>query len=160
MVECQLPKLDAAGSTPVFRSKIRKMLLVKVNSFSYKKSGIPKDETPNGGGFVFDCRFIYNPGREKQFNNLTGRDKVIIDFLDNDIHMQDFLKNVFSIIGPAIDDYISRNFTNLMVSFGCTGGQHRSIYAAEKLREHLKTKFDSKIQLQIKHYEFPDLSSN
>jgi len=134
------------------------MLHVKIYSFSYKKSGIPIDETPNGGGFVFDCRFIYNPGREEQFKNLTGKDKKVKDFLDNDTKMQKYLQNVFSIIDDAADDFINRDFTNLMVSFGCTGGQHRSVYASEKLKEHLKAKYNSKIQIQITHTEFPELS--
>jgi RNase adaptor protein for sRNA GlmZ degradation len=136
------------------------MLKVKIYSFSYKKSGIPKDETPNAGGFVFDCRFIYNPGREEKFKNLTGKDKEVIEFMDKDVKMEKFLDNVFSMVDEAVDNYTSRDFSSLMVSFGCTGGQHRSIYASEKLKEHLLSKYNSKIQIALTHSEFPELSSN
>jgi RNase adaptor protein for sRNA GlmZ degradation len=127
------------------------MLTVKINSFSYKKSGIPVDKSENGGGFVFDCRFIYNPGRKPEFKDLTGLDEKVINFLDNDKVMKSFLMNTFDIIEMAIEDYIERNFTDLMVNFGCTGGQHRSVYAAEKLNEHLKRKYNSKIITEILH---------
>jgi len=136
------------------------MLKVKIYSFSYKKSGIPADETSNGGGFVFDCRFIYNPGREIKFIPMTGKDKEVIDFMDKDEKMQKFIGNVFSIVDAAVEDYMSRDFSNLMVSFGCTGGQHRSVYAAEKLREHVQKKFGKNIQVVIIHSELPELSSN
>jgi RNase adaptor protein for sRNA GlmZ degradation len=129
------------------------MLSVKIYSFSYKKSGIPKDDTPNMGGFVIDCRFIYNPGRKEEFKNLTGKDKDVKDFLDNDSSMKQFLKNVYEIIDAAVDNFTRRDFTSLMVSFGCTGGQHRSVYAAESLNAHLKNKYDGKIGVVVKHTE-------
>ena len=157
MVECQLPKLDVAGSSPVFRSK-NCMLKVKIYSFSYKKSGIPKDDTPNMGGFVFDCRFIYNPGRKEEFKLMTGKDGKVIAFMDKDKKMQKFLQNVYSIVEESVDNYLSRDFTSLMISFGCTGGQHRSIYASEKLKQHLTKKYGSKIQISLIHSEFPELS--
>ncbi|MEO8512898.1 MAG: RNase adapter RapZ [Ignavibacteria bacterium] len=135
------------------------MLNVKIYSFSYKKSGIPKDDTVNGGGFVFDCRFIYNPGREESFKALTGKDKAVIDFLDKNGVMQEFLKNVYSISSAAIDNYLQRDFLNLMFSFGCTGGQHRSVYSAEKLKSYLSEKYGDKISIIISHNEFPGLSS-
>ena len=134
------------------------MLTVKIYSFSYKKSGIPKDDTPNMGGFVFDCRFIYNPGRKEEFKTLTGKDKVVRDFLDNDSSMQHFLKNVYEIIDSAVDNFTGRDFTSLMVSFGCTGGQHRSVYAAESLNSHLKNKYNGKIGLVLRHMELQSLS--
>jgi RNase adaptor protein for sRNA GlmZ degradation len=108
------------------------MLNINIFSFSYKISGIPEDMTPNGGGFVFDCRFIYNPGREPAFQDMTGKHKPVKDFLDNDSVMNDFMKNAVQILESAVDNYLERNFTDLMISFGCTGGQHRSVYAAEK----------------------------
>lgn len=117
------------------------MLKVRIYSFSYLYKGIPEDNTENGGGFVFDCRFIYNPGRNLEFRDLTGKDEAVIIFLDAQKEMQDFLNNVFNIIDPAVENYLSRNFTDLMISFGCTGGQHRSVYSAEKLRVHLKQKY-------------------
>lgn len=135
------------------------MLNVKISSFSYKKSGIPKDDTSNGGGFVFDCRFIYNPGREESFKALTGKDKAVNDFLDKNDVMQEFLKNVYSISSAAIDNYLHRDFLNLMFSFGCTGGQHRSVYSAEKLKNYLSEKYGNKINISICHNEFPDLNN-
>jgi RNase adaptor protein for sRNA GlmZ degradation len=134
------------------------MLNIKIHSFSYKKTGIPVDASPNGGGFVFDCRYIYNPGREESFKSLTGCDKQIIDFIDKDDIMGKFLANVYGIIDGAVDNYLKRNFTNLHVSFGCTGGQHRSVYASEKLYAHLKEKYGSKIHVTLEHREFPELS--
>lgn len=132
------------------------MLSINIYSFSYKKSGIPHDKH-NGGGFVFDCRFIYNPGREEKFINLTGQDKDLIEFLDKNDVMKKFLTNVYSIIDDAVDNYLERNFTNLQVSFGCTGGQHRSIYSAESLRNHLIEKYGDKVSVKLIHREFPEL---
>lgn len=126
------------------------MLKIRIYSFSYLYKGIPEDTTENGGGFVFDCRFIYNPGRNSEFRNLTGKDKAVADFLDEQKEMKDFLNNVFNIIDPAIENYLSRNFTDLMISFGCTGGQHRSVYSAEKLREHLYQKYTD-IVIELTH---------
>ena len=134
------------------------MLHVKLYSFSYKQSGIPEDSTPNGGGFVFDCRYIYNPGREKAFMALTGKNKEVIEFLDNNNVMQDFLASVYSICENAVDNYIERDFSDLMISFGCTGGQHRSVYSAEKLKNHLLKKYQNRIKITLTHKEFPELS--
>ena len=135
------------------------MLKIRIYSFGYKKSGVPEDDTANKGGFVFDCRFIYNPGRKREFTELTGKDKSVIDFLDNQEKMQSFLNSTFEIISSAIDNYLSRNFTDLLVSYGCTGGQHRSVYASEKLKTYLQEKYNSKISVQIIHKEFPQYSS-
>jgi RNase adaptor protein for sRNA GlmZ degradation len=131
------------------------MLKVKICSFSYKKSGIPKDTTPNGGGFVFDCRFIINPGRIEEFMPLTGKDKEVIDFLDNNEQMQNFLSKSAEIIKSAVDNYITRDFTDLIVCFGCTGGQHRSVYAAEELGALLKETYRDKIAVEIHHTDLP-----
>lgn len=127
-------------------------LTVHINSFSYKKSGIPQDKTGHGGGFVFDCRFIYNPGRKEEYKTLTGKDKDIILFLESQEEMTRFLKNVYDITDPAIDNYLMRNFSDLMISFGCTGGQHRSVYAAEKIRDHINKKFPAVIT-ELHHIE-------
>ncbi len=116
-------------------------LTVHINSFSYKKSGIPVDKTGHGGGFVFDCRFIYNPGRKEEFKMLTGLDKEVVLFLDSQEEMKLFLKDVNDITDLAIQNYIQRDFTDIMISFGCTGGQHRSVYAAEKFKDHISKKF-------------------
>jgi len=121
-------------------------LVVKVNSFSYKK-GIPEDITGNGGGFVFDCRGILNPGRYEQFKAYHGKDKEVKDFLEQQTRMIEFLNSIFDIVDITVEDYIRRGFTSLVVSFGCTGGQHRSVYAAEALARHLKNKFGVKVEI-------------
>lgn len=136
------------------------MLTVKIFSFSYKKSGIPKDNTPNGGGFVFDCRFIYNPGREEKFMALTGANDEVAGFMDRDNIMQEFLADVFAICDKAVDNYMKRGFSDLMISFGCTGGQHRSVYSALKLKHHLENKYKDKIEVHLNHKEFPELDTN
>lgn len=126
------------------------MLTVTINSFSYKRA-LPIDESENGGGFIFDCRAIHNPGRYEEYKKLTGKDQEVINFFEDLHEMHDFLRHVFSIIDQSVEKYISRDFTNLMVSFGCTGGQHRSVYSAEKLAEHLYSKY--KIDIEIQHIE-------
>jgi RNase adaptor protein for sRNA GlmZ degradation len=126
------------------------MLTVRIYSFSYIYNGIPEDTTPNGGGFVFDCRYIYNPGKKDEFKNLTGKDKAVIKFLDENSDMQNMLNDIFDIIDSAVKIYFERNFTNLMVSFGCTGGQHRSVYSAEKLNAYLTKKYPN-IKIELTH---------
>jgi hypothetical protein len=121
-------------------------LIVHVNSFSYKK-GIPSDKSGHGGGFVFDCRGILNPGRITEFKSLTGRDKPVRDFLEQETRMPEFLNNTYNIVDIAVEDYIKRGFESLAVNFGCTGGQHRSVYAADALVRHLRNKFNVKIDL-------------
>jgi RNase adaptor protein for sRNA GlmZ degradation len=125
-------------------------LVVSINSFSYKK-GIPQDLHGNGGGFVFDCRGILNPGRYEQFKAYHGKDKEVKDFLEQQTRMVEFLNSIFDIVDITVEDYIRRGFTSLMVSFGCTGGQHRSVYAAEALSRHLKNKFG--VRIEINHVE-------
>ncbi len=117
-----------------------KGLTVRVTSFSYKK-GIPDDLTGNGGGFVFDCRAINNPGRIKQFKELTGKDKAVQEFLINQSKMNEFMELVFKLVGLSVRNYFKRGFSSLAVNFGCTGGQHRSVFAAEKMAEYLKDNF-------------------
>jgi aminoglycoside/choline kinase family phosphotransferase len=123
-------------------------LVVKVSSFSYKK-GIPADDSGNGGGFVFDCRGVLNPGRIQQYKTLTGRDKPVKDYLEQQTKMLEFLNSVFDLVDISVEDYIKRGFNSLMVNFGCTGGQHRSVYAADALARHLRNKFDVKVE--VKH---------
>ena len=132
--------------TPVQASE-ETPLVVKICSFSYR-DGIPQDESGNGGGFVFDCRGILNPGRFDEFKNLHGRDKSVKDFIEQQTKMQEFLNSVFDIVDITVEDYIRRGFKSLMVSFGCTGGQHRSVYAADALARHLKNKFRATIELR------------
>ena len=125
--------------TPV-QATVDTPLVVRINSFSYKKQ-YPQDESENGGGFVFDCRGILNPGRIETFKKLTGRDKPVKDYLEQQTKMPDFISGVCNLVDISVEDYIKRGFSNLMVSFGCTGGQHRSVYAADELARHLRNKF-------------------
>ncbi len=125
-------------------------LLIKICSFSYLKNGIPADETENGGGFVFDCRGILNPGRVDSMKTQTGRDKDVKDFLEQQTKMPEFLNSVFDIVDTTVEEYIKRGFESLMVSFGCTGGQHRSVYAADEMARHLRNKFKVKVELSHK----------
>ena len=121
-------------------------LQVKIYSFAYKK-GIPNDMTGNGGGYVFDCRAINNPGKYEHYKHFTGLDKEVIQFLEDDGEVFQFLNNAYQLVDAHVQRFIERKFTNLMVSFGCTGGQHRSVYCAEHLAEHLSKKFDIKIKV-------------
>ncbi len=126
-------------------------LEVKVYSFSYKK-GIPQDMSGNGGGYVFDCRSIHNPGRYEPYKKLTGRDREVIEFLEDDGETIGFLEHVFGVVDPHVDTYSRRGFTSLMVSFGCTGGQHRSVYCAEHLARHLAAKYPD-VRVRLIHRE-------
>jgi aminoglycoside/choline kinase family phosphotransferase len=125
-------------------------LLVKINSFSFRKQ-IPADDSGNGGGFIFDCRGILNPGRVESMKTRTGRDKDVKDFLEQQTKMPEFLNSVFDIVDITVEEYIKRGFESLMVSFGCTGGQHRSVYAADAMARHLKNKF--RVMIELTHIE-------
>src|SRR5688572_138878 len=133
-------------------------LIVKINSFSYRGI-IPQDDSGNGGGFVFDCRGILNPGRIESMKTQTGRNKEVKDFLERQTKMPEWLNSVFDIVDITVEEYIKRGFESLMVSFGCTGGQHRSVYAADALARHLRNKFKVKIALNHHVQKFaPDSS--
>jgi UPF0042 nucleotide-binding protein len=123
-------------------------LVVKISSFSYRNM-VPKDESGHGGGFVFDCRGLLNPGRFEEFKTLHGRDKSVIDFLERQTKMNEFLNSAFDVVDLTVEDYIRRGKNSLMVSFGCTGGQHRSVYAADQMARHLRNKF--KVKIELKH---------
>jgi aminoglycoside/choline kinase family phosphotransferase len=125
---------------------MRKPLVVRVYSFSYKK-GIPADGSGNGGGFVFDCRAINNPGKYERYQFFTGMDQPVIDFLEEDGEILPFLEEAYQMVDFSVKRYMDRGFQNLMVSFGCTGGQHRSVYAAEKMAEHINKKYGVEVQL-------------
>ena len=122
-------------------------LTVRIKSFSYR-NGVPIDDSGNGGGFVFDCRGILNPGRIQSMKTQTGRDKEVKDFLEQQTKMAEFLNSIFDIVDISVEDYIKRDFESLSICFGCTGGQHRSVYAADALARHLKNKFKVKIEIQ------------
>ena len=125
-------------------------LVVKIYSFSYKK-GIPEDESGNGGGYVFDCRSTHNPGRYEPYKNLTGLDEPVIRFLEDDGEILTFLDSVYRLADAHVARYIQRGFTSLMFSFGCTGGQHRSVYSAQHLANHIHEKFG--IEVWVCHRE-------
>jgi hypothetical protein len=121
-------------------------LVIEINSFSYKK-GIPNDPTENGGGFMFDMRGILNPGRFDEYKKLTGQEKPVQDFLQQRTMMGKYLNSVWDLIDITVENYLSRDFDHLMINFGCTGGQHRSVYAAEQTARHLRNKYKVKVNL-------------
>lgn len=125
-------------------------LRVRVFSFSYRK-GIPADESGNGGGYVFDCRSTHNPGRYEPYKKLTGLDEPVIRFLEDDGEILTFLESVYKLADAHVQRYIDRGFTDLMFSFGCTGGQHRSVYSAQHLAEHIHNKYG--IEVHVCHRE-------
>ena len=125
-------------------------LVVRVYSFSYRE-GIPEDESGNGGGYVFDCRSTHNPGRYEPYKQLTGLDEPVIRFLEDDGEILTFLDSVYKLADAHVRRYIQRGFTSLMFSFGCTGGQHRSVYSAQHLAEHIHDKFG--VEVRICHRE-------
>lgn len=126
------------------------VLTVSVNSFSYKR-GIPVDASGNGGGFVFDCRAIHNPGKYPQYLDKTGKDAEVISFFKDEPEMDDFLEHAKAMVGYSVDKYSKRGFKNLMVNFGCTGGQHRSVYCAEQMALFLKKNY--KVIVLLRHLE-------
>lgn len=139
-IVAQFTPVQATEATP---------LVVKVCSFSFKK-GLPVTDEENGGGFVFDCRGILNPGRVETMKTKTGRDKEVIQYLEQQTKMPEFLHSVFDVVDITVEDFIKRNFSSLMISFGCTGGQHRSVYAADALARHLRNKF--KVAIELNHW--------
>lgn len=151
----ELPTLMEVFHTLVRSSALREFggaklkLTVRISSFAYK-NGIPTDEKGHGGGFVFDCRYLPNPGRDIAFKPLTGKDQAVAGFFRDKPVMSHFLENVYTMVDSAVTSYQSQNFTDLMVSFGCTGGQHRSVFSAESLAHHLKSRFPD-INIDLKH---------
>ncbi|MFB3819592.1 MAG: phosphotransferase [Candidatus Methylomirabilales bacterium] len=150
----ELPELTAVWRRLVASSALRQLggaslkLTVRIQSFSYK-SGVPTDDRGHGGGYVFDCRALPNPGRFEAYADVTGRDAAVIAFLQGKPEVAAFLNHVFALIDQTVENYRSRNFTDLLVAFGCTGGQHRSVYCAERLAAHLRERFD--VDLELRH---------
>jgi aminoglycoside/choline kinase family phosphotransferase len=126
-------------------------LVVRIFSFSFHRDGVPKDETGNGGGFVFDSRSVPNPGREERFKALTGKDGPVIDYLNQQEGVHEFLAHAASLVDASVSNYQQRGFNNLMISFGCTGGRHRSVYFAEQLAKHLHQRND--VRVMVRHLE-------
>ncbi|MCK9163155.1 MAG: RNase adapter RapZ [Bacteroidales bacterium] len=147
----KLPELDRVFQNIISSKKLMdissKKLLVTIKSFSYKK-GYPHDISGNGGGFVFDCRAIHNPGRYEEYKALTGKDKEVIAFLEKEEDALLFFENVLKLTTQSVDKYVERKFSNLMICFGCTGGQHRSVFFAEKLSKILLQNPDIDVVLQ------------
>ena len=121
-------------------------LVVTIYSFSFKK-GIPTDESGNGGGYVFDCRSTHNPGKYERYKKLTGLDTAVIEFLEKDGEILTFLESVYKLASHHVERYIERQFTHLMFCFGCTGGQHRSVYCAQHLAEYIHRSFHVETRL-------------
>lgn len=128
-------------------------LTVTIYSFSYKK-GVPDDNSGNGGGFIFDCRGILNPGRFNEYKDLTGRDKSVMEFLETQTTINEFIDHATAMVDTTVKDYVRRKFTHLLIGFGCTGGQHRSVYSADKLAEHLMLRGDVNVKLIHRERDF------
>jgi aminoglycoside/choline kinase family phosphotransferase len=149
-------KLQSLGSEPERQMQSAgapEGLTVRIFSFSFHRDGFPKDESGNGGGFVFDGRSLPNPGREERFKSLTGKDASVVEYLDQQPTVHQFLAHVTSLVDSTVTTYQDRGFKNLMVSFGCTGGQHRSVYLAEQLAKHLRAKNGLNIALHHRELE-------
>ncbi len=131
------------------------ILTVRIFSFSFHGQ-MPTDESGNGGGFVFDARSLPNPGREERFKPLTGKDTPVIDYLNQQESVHQFLSNVMALVDATVKSYQGRGFKNLMVSFGCTGGQHRSVFLAEQLARHLRAA--SGVEVVVRHVELENMA--
>lgn len=161
----ELPELNRVINSILSNNDLKKYgelkksekLQIKISSFSYKK-GLPIDTTEHGGGYIFDCRGIHNPGRYTEYKKLTGRDKPVIEFVDKEDEMTDFIENVYSLADKHVAKYIERGFDYLTFNFGCTGGQHRSVYSAEHLYNYIKNKYD--VELYLEHREQNIYESN
>ena len=149
----EFPELEKLLRTFVksetLRAYAKPTLKVRVTSFSYRE-GIPADNSGNGGGFVFDCRALNNPGRLPEYKSLSGKDVAVEQFLANLPEMATFLAGVYNLVDQAVENYMHRGFETLMVNFGCTGGQHRSVYSAEKLATHLSQKYGLIVEAEHK----------
>ncbi|MDR3570898.1 MAG: RNase adapter RapZ [Candidatus Pacebacteria bacterium] len=156
-----LPTLTDAFTRMVTSEKLQSLnfkkdnLIVRLFSFSFRR-GMPKDETGHGGGFVFDARSIPNPGREERFKTLTGKDAPVIDYLNQQESVHQFLASVMSLVDASVHTYQGRGFTSLTVSFGCTGGQHRSVYFAEQVAKRLTDR--NRVEVVVRHLELENMN--
>ena len=128
-------------------------LTIVVNSFSYKKGGYPTDISGNGGGFAFDCRSLPNPGRYKELQDFTGKDKLVINFMKQSSVGTDFINQAYKLVQQNIDNYLDRGFKNLQVNFGCTGGKHRSVYCAENIANMIEDEYGEKVNVKLVHQQ-------
>jgi hypothetical protein len=157
-----LPTLMGAFNSMLGSEKLQGLasdaenLIVRIYSFSFHR-GWPKDESGHGGGFVFDGRSLPNPGREERFKALTGKDTPVIDYLNQQETVHQFLASVLSLVDASVSEYQRRGFKSLMVSFGCTGGQHRSVYLAEQLAKRLRGR--SGVEVELHHRELEKLGA-
>src|SRR5579863_9554827 len=157
-----LPTLMEAFNSMLASEKLQRLaseadnLTVRILSFSFHR-GLPKDESGHGGGFVFDGRCLPNPGREERFKSLTGRDAPVIDYLNQEQSVHQFLASVMSLVDASVSNYRERGFKNLMVSFGCTGGQHRSVYLAEQVARRLRGR--AGIEVVVRHRELERMAA-
>ena len=155
-----LPTLMGAFTSMLASEKLQGLaseadnLIVRIFSFSFHHD-LPTDESGNGGGFVFDGRSLPNPGREERFKPLTGKDAAVIEYLNQQESVHQFLASVMSLVDSTVDNYKDRGFKNLMVSFGCTGGQHRSVYLAEQLAKRLRSRNGTEVV--VRHLELEKL---
>lgn len=157
-LEIQLPEiydvLNQLIHSDLFKRTIndgsQKPLVVEINSFSYKR-GIPEEHSGNGGGFVFDCRGLHNPGRYEAYKQLNGKDKPVIEFLETQSRVKEFLEHIWQTIDISIENYLQRDFEHLQINFGCTGGQHRSVYCAEQTARYIQEKY--KVKVIVRHIE-------
>jgi aminoglycoside/choline kinase family phosphotransferase len=156
----ELPALTDAFKSMLGSEKLQSVasetenLTVRIFSFSFHQSQ-PEDGSGNGGGFVFDARSLPNPGREERFKDLTGKEVPVIDFLGQQESVQQYLASVIALVDSSVNTYQRRGFKSLMVSFGCTGGQHRSVYLAEQLAKHLRGK--AGVDVMVRHVEMEKL---
>lgn len=157
-IPLELPTLRPLLEKLVDSTKLRdiagqaQQLNISVNSFSFKR-GVPVDESGNGGGHVFDCRALPNPGRQEKYKTLTGKDLKVIEYLKKEPEVERFIYMTYAIVRQSVQNYLDRGFGNLMINFGCTGGQHRSVYSAENIARMLKDEFNVKVVLRHREQE-------
>jgi RNase adaptor protein for sRNA GlmZ degradation len=144
--------LEYLTTNKKIKEKFKPLLTLEINSFSFKR-GIPMDLSGNGGGFVFDCRGLPNPGRYEEYKKLTGLDVQVATYLQGFAEVSEFIENACQMIQGSIKVYTARNFSKLMVSFGCTGGRHRSVYCADKLAQKLQNQLGIKILVRHREQE-------